>query len=505
VKAVRRLKAALDSYLGTQLSPHKVRSETDGSLICRAVICRSGFQDYRLGELSPESGSNEIVSVWRPPEEVLSPEFISSCEGATLCSGHPGRFVSPENYQWVNRGFAVNVSRGPDDSDGNVTLMADLHLKDAAIEQEVESGKKQLSVGYIYQLSDENGRLTMRGLKTNHIAIVETARAGDVAQITDSADGFIRSNNEESPIFDPRRKQENVDEDLIEDEPAMSGLSKGVGKAASGIGGGVGGLAEGAGEGAGEAIHGAGEAVRGIGHAIKRVAFAGEDEIETGEESDMDQAKFSARLDAQDKILERLCGLMERIAGKPAKDECNCGGKKIHADTCPKFEAQAEDMDENLSDRRQKPDEFGLRVIPVNGKGEEGNVNPVTAHDYQEALNNLRGIRSIVAKSRDTAAIRAYNRAVTDVKRRLQDALMNPPIVGPQHLAADEVRDRVRADGADYESMCRALHRQAIPNVGADDSDYIEKSRKREARDGKPKAESYEEQILRARKKALAN
>jgi hypothetical protein len=439
VKAARRLKAALDSYLGTQLSPHKVRSETDGSLICRAVICRSGYQDYREGELSPESGNNEIVSVYRPAEEVLSPEFISSLEGATICDGHPGRFVSPENYQWVNRGFAVNVARGPDDEDGNVTVMADLHLKDAAIEQAVESGKKQLSVGYIYNLSHEGGKLVMRNLKANHIAIVETARAGDVAQITDSADGFIRSENEESLIFGPRRKQENVDEDVIESE-----------------------------------------------------------------EKHMDQDKFAERLDAQDKTLTRLCALVESMKSKPAEDECNCGGKKYHGDQCPLYEAKAEDMDENFSDRRQKPDEFGLKVIPVRGNGAEGNVNPV-AHDWEEALNNLRGIRSIVAKSGDTAAIRSYNRAVTDVKRRLQDALMNPPVVGPKVLAADEVRERVRADGADYEAICKALHRQPVPNAGADTSDYIQRCRQRVAADEKPKQESYEEIIGRARKKALAN
>jgi hypothetical protein len=120
-------------------------------------------------------------------------------------------------------------------------------------------------------------------------------------------------------------------------------------------------------------------------------------------------------------------------------------------------------------------------------------------------LNNLRGIRSIVAKSGDTAAIRSYNRAVTDVKRRLQDALMNPPVVGPKVLAADEVRERVRADGADYEAICKALHRQPVPNAGADTSDYIQRCRQRVAADEKPKQESYEEIIGRARKKALAN
>jgi hypothetical protein len=452
---------AIDSYLGTQLSPHKVRSETDGSLICRAVVARSGFQSYALRELDPSSGSDEMVDVYRPPEEVISPEFIASLEGATITDGHPGRFVSPETHSWVSRGFAVNVARGPDDADGNVTLMADLHLKDSSIIAQVEAGKKQLSVGYLYVISDEAGRYVMRQLRANHIAVVETARAGDVAQITDSApsirariaaimrhvfprkaadtdtsEGFIRSENKESPIFDPRRRQENVDEDVI-----------------------------------------------------------------GSEEKHMDNDKVAEALASQTKVMERLCELMDRMKSNPAQDaECNCGGTKYHGDNCPLFKGKAEDMDENFSDRRQKPDTFGVSVIPVNGNGGEGNVNPVRAHDYEEALNNLRGIRSIVAKSGDTAAIRAYNRAVTDVKRRLQDALMNPPIV---RQASDDVRERVRADGMDYEQMCKALHRQPVPNAGADTSDYIQRCRQRAAHDEKPKPESYEEIILRARKKAL--
>jgi hypothetical protein len=405
------LKAVADSYLGTQLSPHKVRSETDGSLICRAVVARSGYQEYRLSELEPESGSSEIVDVYRPPQEVLAPEFLASLEGATITDGHPGTFVNPDNHAWVSRGFAVNAARGPDDEDGNVTVAMDLHLKDAAIIQQVESGKKQLSVGYIYALEHEGGKMVMRNLRANHIAICNAARAGDVAQITDS--------NIES--------EENMNTD-----------------------------------------------------------------------------KFAEALASQTKILERLCGLMERMNSKPkaAEDsECNCGGKKTHSDACPMYSAQAEDMDEDCGDRYRKPDTLGPRVIPVGGGGNERNENPVTAHDYEEALNNLRGIRSIVAASKDVEAIHAYNRAVKDVKRRLHDALMNPPTVGPE-LLRRAVAD-ARADGEDYEAMCKALHRREVPNVGADATDYIESSKKREARDGKAKQENYEEIVDRARRKAL--
>jgi hypothetical protein len=92
-----------DAYLGTQLSPHRVRSETDGSLICRSVVARSGFQNYKMSELEESSGSNEIVSVYRPPEEVLSREFLASLEGAALTENHPSSFVNPDNHSWVSQ------------------------------------------------------------------------------------------------------------------------------------------------------------------------------------------------------------------------------------------------------------------------------------------------------------------------------------------------------------------------------------------------------------------
>jgi hypothetical protein len=218
-------------------------------------------------------------------------------------------------------------------------------------------------------------------------------------------------------------------------------------------------------------------------------------------------------LNTTNATMQRMFDALIAMKNKPAKDgECNCGGKDAHSDACPKFKAQAEDMDESFSDRSTKPRTLGPDVIPVPGSGGEGNTNP-TANDCQTALNNLRGIRHIVAESGDRKAIDAFNNAVKDVKRKLADALMRgPECVGPDPARqAMDTQEKIRANGDDYEAQCAALHREDIKSSMSNE-ELSELSKKRRAKDAPRRvgdsqraiAEDFEDSIKAARTKALA-
>jgi hypothetical protein len=456
------LKAA-DSYLGTQLSPHKVRSETDGSLICRAVVARSGYQVYRPSELGIEG--YDMVSVYRPPEEVLAKEFLASLEGATITDDHPTQFVSPENHNWVSHGFAVNAARGPD-VDGEVTVAVDLHLKNDSLIRAVGNGKTALSVGYLYNLENENGRWTMRRLRANHIAVCDAARAGAVAQITDAQPKEdMRTIGAKFEALVSRFLRRNATDVLPHSDNEESPM-------------------------------------------LEQLSTA--DEIET--EESMDNQKVLDALNANSAMIKRMFDDLKTLRSKPkAQDgECNCGGKKTHSDACPVYTEQAEDMDENFGEREQNV-RRGPDLIPVNGSGAEGNTNP-TARDYQSALNNLRGIRHVIADSGDSKAIHAYNAAIVDIKKKLADALMRPERVGPdpQRQATDERQ----ASGADFEEQCRNLRRFDI-RPGNTEA-VLEQARKRqpkatrrgmdarnEQENQRQIAEGFEDSCKAARAKAL--
>ena len=162
--------------------------QADGGLLCLAVpIARSGGMAYAASELGLPGGEQR-VTVWREPEEVTDRRFLTSCESATVTDHHPSSFVGPQNYSWLNRGHMRNVRVETTDAQGNVTVLADVFIKDGDLAERVERGEvRDVSLGYNLELvSGRKGRWFQKNLLANHLAVVERGRAGST-KILDAA------------------------------------------------------------------------------------------------------------------------------------------------------------------------------------------------------------------------------------------------------------------------------------------------------------------------------
>ena len=175
-------------YYGTKLSENISRREPEGYLLCLNVpVARTGFQEYLPGELNlaqaPPEAAGDLISVYRPEEEVFSPETIASFEGMPVTNDHPPDGVDAENIRRLQRGHAHNIRRGSGaDSD---LLLADLILTDPCLIDAVLAGKREISCGYTYELCEENGKYIQRKIRGNHIAVVDAGRAGSRVSIKD--------------------------------------------------------------------------------------------------------------------------------------------------------------------------------------------------------------------------------------------------------------------------------------------------------------------------------
>jgi hypothetical protein len=170
----------------TRLSEH-IAETPEGYLLCTAcILCRSGTQQYRKSELDTSSGDDTLVDVFRPPAEVTSKKFLGSIAAKGVTLDHPGSgFLSALTHAWSAKGTVLNARVGPEDEDGNVTIVGDIVITDPATIQKVKDGMRQLSLGYKYELAEGPHGLEMRNLICNHAAIVASGRAGN-AQIVDS-------------------------------------------------------------------------------------------------------------------------------------------------------------------------------------------------------------------------------------------------------------------------------------------------------------------------------
>jgi hypothetical protein len=315
--------------IGEQFSAHLVKANNGSLIALSAPLCRSGFQTYRGEELGV--GGNEPVRVFRPPSEVLSAAHLASIEAKPLTINHPSEFLTPENFNYYAVGHVQNVRRGPD-IEGEVQVIGDLHVTDARAIDNIVGGMRDLSLGYHYDIDDNgDGTYTQRNLRCNHCAIVPEGRSG-TSKIIDAKSveqGYISSENEESPLLKHANGNVGEDEDLIPEE---------------------------------------------------------------GEPMD-NKALLDALNEHNVQLKRMFDEFKKLNAKGKDGDGCNCGGKDAHSDACPMYKKAANDVDENFGERSQEPDSSLLIPANSNGGGEGNvNPTARDCKEALNGLRNIRHV-----------------------------------------------------------------------------------------------------------------
>ncbi len=191
-------------YFGTRLSENISRREPEGYLICLNVpVARTGMQEYLPSELGLQGMDDRMIPVERTAEEVFDPACVASFQGMPVTDDHPNTAdgVTAENIRFLQKGHAMNIRRGPPPEDD--LLIADLIITDPKLIEEILGGKREISCGYNYVLSEEDGKYYQREIRGNHVAVVDAGRAGPRVCIKDSAKCAERSNlmNRKNKVF----------------------------------------------------------------------------------------------------------------------------------------------------------------------------------------------------------------------------------------------------------------------------------------------------------------
>jgi Uncharacterized protein conserved in bacteria (DUF2213) len=162
-------------------------------------ICRTGQQDYLGSELRNHPDfkaewnieDTDIVTVNRPLSVVTSPEALASFEGKSVLDNHPPDDVGVVyvgNEADYGRGHCTNIRVGAVLEDGETPLLADLFVKNEALNDKIRNGEKDLSCGYVYGLKrNDDGSVEMTKIRGNHVAVVSKGRAGPEVSIRDKA------------------------------------------------------------------------------------------------------------------------------------------------------------------------------------------------------------------------------------------------------------------------------------------------------------------------------
>ena len=228
-------------YYGTRLSENISRREPEGYLLCLNVpVARTGTQEYLPEELNLPPGPSP-VPVYRPEEEVFSPETVASFEGMPVTNDHPPDGVDIENIRRLQRGHAHNIRRGT----GNESdlLLADLIITDPCLIGAILGGKREISCGYTYELCEENGRYVQRKIRISRVShtthperrnttmkkslskvLARMAKDGDAETVAEFIGEMLSENPEEAAAEEPVTVEVPENREITIDEEAFSGL-----------------------------------------------------------------------------------------------------------------------------------------------------------------------------------------------------------------------------------------------------------------------------------------
>ncbi|MBN8951440.1 MULTISPECIES: DUF2213 domain-containing protein [unclassified Rhizobium] len=164
------------------------RRTGDGYLVADARIARTGIQNYAGAEIGrPEMPT---VRIYRPGGEVFSEDTLKSAAHRPVTNEHPPEMVTSENW----KKYAVGQT-GDEIAGEGIFLRVPLMVSDEDAIQDIESGKQELSAGYVCDVdftagvtpSGEAYDAIQRNIRINHIAIVRRGRAGSKVRIGDAA------------------------------------------------------------------------------------------------------------------------------------------------------------------------------------------------------------------------------------------------------------------------------------------------------------------------------
>lgn len=174
----------------------KARVNSDGYMAVRARAARTGIYDYLGAEVDPDGAhfaADEIVKVYRPPEEVFDRESLASYVGKPITNDHPAKPVTSANWRDVAGGTIMSAARETVEDGDFITF--DLAFMDAELIRDIESGKRELSNGYGAEIVVKDGitedgeryQAIQTNMRGNHVAVVDRGRAGSQCRIGDAA------------------------------------------------------------------------------------------------------------------------------------------------------------------------------------------------------------------------------------------------------------------------------------------------------------------------------
>ncbi|MFD4120917.1 DUF2213 domain-containing protein [Alcaligenes faecalis] len=173
-----------------RVSVGDTKETAEGYLVATARVARTGVQEYlawELGDVATEAGfkPDDIVRVYRHPDEVFAKDSLSSITRLPVTVGHPTEDVTAENWAKLSVGEVGDAySTEPE------WIVVNPMIKDARATKAARTTHREISMGYSAAIVKARDGLEadfeQKNIRYNHLALVPKGRAGGKARIGDA-------------------------------------------------------------------------------------------------------------------------------------------------------------------------------------------------------------------------------------------------------------------------------------------------------------------------------
>lgn len=202
-------------------------------------LSKEGVFPYLGKQISSELEPNKIYWVYRPMSEIADPKTVESFNAAPLIDEHE---MIGEGWTKYDDRPAGGVVYNTHAKDGK--LYGDIRIYSEKLKDEIESGKKELSMGYECNYEPQKGvfdgkeyDFVQTNLRGNHIALVNRGRMGADVRVYDhftfdTLEGIGEIEMEQQvldetiPSGDGDPKESGVDSSLIKGEDTLEKVDK---------------------------------------------------------------------------------------------------------------------------------------------------------------------------------------------------------------------------------------------------------------------------------------
>ena len=191
----------------------KYIDEDSGFLHINGVVARTGLQPYMGAELGNMEEPTAMFNVYRPRDEVLKEESLSTYANAPITDDHPNTFVTVDNATELIKGSVASYETY--NKDGIDYIKAQIVVTDKELINKVINGKMELSAGYSQNLVKEKGEFEgvtydyiQTNIKINHVALVDSARCGQECKLVFDSNSIIVDENTLKGIDSMEEKEE---------------------------------------------------------------------------------------------------------------------------------------------------------------------------------------------------------------------------------------------------------------------------------------------------------